>query len=89
MKHIAQVRLFETGTGLSAKCSCGFSLGRSTGCNRAGLWYAISALRSRILRHCQERNAIPYVDNRRVFEMLRDVAPEGDRSEIRLFEVTQ
>lgn len=59
MKHLLNIAFFKTGTGFTATCSCGRRISRPTGCNRAGMVYALSYAWQMYKDHCIACGAKP------------------------------
>ena len=51
MSHELVIHYFKSGTGFTAKCSCGEKIGRADSCNGSGLAYWLYQVQQAFQRH--------------------------------------
>lgn len=82
--HVPTLILTASGTGLRCICSCGHRISRATGCNRAGIGYAIAAAHGAYKKHVEEAE---HAANARLIVAAPDLL-DGCRKSLAWLEIT-
>ena len=58
MNYTLIITDFKSGTGFQARCTCGQSVPRSSGCSGAGYWYGRHAAKESFVKHVAKAHRV-------------------------------